>query len=474
VTGVSRVTPRTALLILFGILLTSRLAHIGILWPEETLPLAAAVQMLQGKTLYGEVWFDKPPLVPSIYLLWGAELGWALRIAGALYCFAACVLLYRFATDLWSRREGLLAAWLLGFFLIFGIPSAVLPLAADLLMLVPHIAAVYLAWRGKALWSGVAAGVAFLFNSKAAVVGAVCIVFAPRSLPQLAAGFLIPNAIVFVWLSISGALPSYVQQVWEWGGMLYSRNTFVDRPVWNGFVRTLNWLGFHAALVVGTAAYLMHARDSEKRKLAVWLVLSFAAVAAGWRFFPRYYFHVLPVFALLAARGFFLLPAWRVWILAALLLVPTLRFGPRYIALAADLARGVPHEWDDIVMDQDSREAAALLRHLARPGSTLFVWGYRPEIFAYTRMPAATRFLESQPLTGVYADRHLTQTGVIAPELARQHRTELTRARPDFVLDGLAAYNPPLAITAFPDLAAWLAQYEEIARTNATVLYRRR
>jgi hypothetical protein len=218
----------------------------------------------------------------------------------------------------------------------------------------------------------------------------------------------------------------------------------------------------------------MHARDSEKRKLAVWLVLSFAAVAAGWRFFPRYYFHVLPVFALLAARGFFLLPAWRVWILAALLLVPTLRFGPRYIALAADLARGVPHEWGDIVMDQDSREAAALLRHLARPGSTLFVWGYRPEIFAYTRMPAATRFLESQPLTGVYADRHLTQTGVIAPELARQHRTELTRARPDFVLDGLAAYNPPLAITAFPDLAAWLAQYEEIARTNATVLYRRR
>jgi hypothetical protein len=471
---VSGISARSSLLVLFGILLASRLAHIGILWPEETLPLAAAVQMLHGKKLYLETWFDKPPLVPSIYLLWGAQIGWALRLAGALYTFAACLLLYRFASGLWSRREGILAAWLLGFFLVFGIPSALLPLAADLLMLVPHIAAVYLAWRGQALWSGAATGVAFLFNAKAAVVGAVCVLFAPRLLPQLAAGFLIPNVLAFLWLSISGALPAYLQQVWEWGGMLYSRHTFVDRPVWNGFVRTINWLGFHAAIVAGTAMYLVRAREPQKWKLAAWLVLSFAAVAAGWRFFPRYYFQVLPVFALLAARGFFLLPAWRVWVMAVLLLVPAVRFGPRYFSLAADLAKGAPHEWRDVAMDRDSREAALLLGRFTRPGETLFVWGYRPEIFVYKRMPAATRFLESQPLTGVYADRHLTQTGALVPEWTSRHRAEVARSTPDFVLDGLGAYNPALAITAFPDLSAWLAQYEEIARTNATVLYRRR
>ena len=104
----------------------------------------------------------------------------------------------------------------------------------------------------------------------------------------------------------------------------------------------------------------------------------------------------------------------------------------------------------------------------------MFVWGYRPEIFVYTRMPAAIRFLESQPLTGVYADRHLTQTGALVPELTRWHRAELARSTPDLVLDGLGLYNPALAITAFPDLAQWLARYEEIGRTKATVLYRRR
>jgi hypothetical protein len=430
--------------------------------------------MLHGKTLYLEAWFDKPPLVPAIYLLWGVQIGWVLRLAGALYAFAACLMLYRFAEEMWTPREGLLAAWLLGFFLIFGIPSSVLPLAADLLMLLPHIAAVYLARRGQAFWSGAAAGVAFLFNAKAAIVVAVCILFVPRSLPQLAGGFLIPNAIAFAWLAISGALPSYLQQVWEWGGMLYSRHTFVDRPVWNGLVRTVNWLGFHSAIALGALAYFVRAREPHKWKLTVWVVLSFAAVAAGWRFFPRYYFQVLPVLSLLAARGFFLLPAWRFGVIAVLLLVPFARFGPRYFTLAADLARGSPHEWRDVAMDRDSREAAQLLKRFERPGDSLFVWGYRPEIFAYTRMPAATRFLESQPLTGVYADRHLTQTGALVPELTRRHRAELVRSKPDLVLDGLGLYNPALAITAYPDLSEWLAEYQEIGRTTASVLYRRR
>ena len=38
--------------------------------------------MMHGAALYRDIWFDKPPLVPAIYLLWGARIGWALRIAG--------------------------------------------------------------------------------------------------------------------------------------------------------------------------------------------------------------------------------------------------------------------------------------------------------------------------------------------------------------------------------------------------------
>ena len=105
-------------------------------------------------------------------------MGVLLRIAGAAFVFACCLMLWRFARDLWGPREGLAAALLLGFFLTFGIPAAVMALAPDLLMVLPHIAAVYLAWRGRPLLSGLMAGVALLVNAKAFFVLAACVFFA--------------------------------------------------------------------------------------------------------------------------------------------------------------------------------------------------------------------------------------------------------------------------------------------------------
>ena len=92
---------------------------------------------------------------------------------------------------------------------------------------------------------------------------------------------------------------------------------------------------------------------------------------------------------------------------------------------------------------------------------------------AYTRLPAAARFLESQPLTGVLADRHLTQTGRLPAEWLETNRKELTQSRPDWILDGLGTYNPTLAITAFPDLQGWLSDYKEVQRTTNMVIYAR-
>src|SRR6266849_8723055 len=153
-----------------------------------------------GKVLYRDIWFDKPPFAPVLYAALGGEAGWRLRLAGALYALLCCWIAWGFARDLWGRREGLWAAGLLGFFLIFDFPSSVIPLAADLTMLAPHMAAVWLAVRGRAFWSGVLAGIAFLINSKALFVLAAC---APWCVPQvvpLALGLFAPNAIAAVWL----------------------------------------------------------------------------------------------------------------------------------------------------------------------------------------------------------------------------------------------------------------------------------
>lgn len=445
------------LALLFLGLLAARLCHSAIVWVEEAYPTAAAIQILGGKSLYREIWFDKPPLSAMIYLLWDARIGVILRIAGTAFIFACCWMLWRFAHDLWGPREGLAAALLLGFFLTFGIPSAVMALAPDLLMVLPHIAAVYLAWRGRPFLSGVIAGIALLVNAKAFFVLAACLFFAWPSAGWLLAGFLIPNIVALVWFG-----SPYVDQVWRWGA-LYSEQTFA---LATGFVRTANWAGFQAALIVG-AAFALWKEDRWRWKMAAWLLLSLAAVAAGWRFFPRYYFQLLPVMSLLAARGYTLLGRCRV-IMLALLLIPLIRFGPRYVMLANDLAHHRQSNWSDLALNQDSKAASD---QIANTG-TLLVWGYRPDVFAYTRMPAGSRFLDSQPLTGVLADRHLTSSTPFAPEWAARNRRELIATDPTWIVDGLGPLNPALAITNFPDLREWLEGYREVGRTRFSIIYK--
>lgn len=451
-------------LLLFAGLAAARLAHSGVLWAEDNLPLAAGQQMAHGAVIYRDFWFDKPPLLAAFYI--PLDHGWTLRLAGALYALAVCALAWAFARDAWGRREAWWAAGLTAFFLTFYLPSAVIPVAADLMMLAPHLAAVWMAWRGRALWAGALAGVAFLINPKGLFVLAACAAWGWRGVPGLALGFVAVNAVAATWMWWAGALGSYWEQVWSWG-QVYAGSTFVERPALHGIQRTLAWAGFHAApLVAGIWAW-----RHEKRRGAwmAWAALSLAAAAMGLRFFPRYYFQVLPVVVLLGARGFVLMGRRR-WAVALLLVVPLVRFGPRYPLLAA----GQSETWADIAMDRDSRAASRIVREMARPGDTLVVWGYRPEVFVYTQLPPGSRFLDCQPMTGVPADRHLTQSETLAPALAQANRAELARSRPAFVLDGLGPYNPRLAITSYPDLGGWLADYTPAARTRFTVIYRRK
>lgn len=445
----------------FALLPVSRLCHVGILWEGDSYPLAAALQMLRGRMLYRDLWFDKSPLLPAAYLLWGAQPGWALRLADAAYALLACWIAYRFARELWSEREGLWAAGLLAFFLIFDVPSAVIPVASDLLMLAPHLAAVWLAWKRRPLWSGAMAAVAFWISPKGVFVAAACALWNPAGIPWMAAGFAAVSAVFVAGLAATGALGGYWDQVWQWGRM-YAASPFLESPLRNGVSRTLGWLGFHAALGVSAIWFV---RGKERWRWIGWIAIAGVGVAAGLRFFPRYYFLLLPPLVLMAARGFATLEKKYAGLVALLLLIPAVRFAPSYIAALRD------PEWRDTAMDRDSRAAAEMVRRVAHPGDTLFVWGYRPELYVYTGLPAATRYLDSQPLSGVPADRHLTQSEPIETVESSRRRSELTQSHPAVIVDGLGLYNPRLALRAYPDLQSWMADYREAGRTAGSIVY---
>ena len=473
---------------LTGVILLSRLCHANILWADEDYHLAAAIQMLHGKMLYRDLWYDKPPLTAMVAALFGAWPGWPLRIAGTVVAAASCAVAFRFASDLWSRREGYWAAGLLAFSLIFYLPAATIPLEPDTLMILPHLAAVYLAWKQKPLMAGLAAGLAFAMNIKGAVVLIACLIFAPATGPLVFAGFLIPNVLLMGWLASEHAFPAYTESVWRWG-LLYAGAPPGDSPVENALMRLRNWFGFHAAMALAAGWYFvrefMRKKDNGARpRLLAWTAISLAAAGVGWRFSPHYLNQLLPPLAIAGARGVCLLiaetraPLRRFGTLALAvaaliaMIVAMIRFGPRYFLLAADDLAGRPHAWRDVALDQESRQAAALVRAMARKDDTIFIWGYRPNIVVYTRLPVASRMWESQPLTGVPADRHLRDATSVDPDWARQNRAELTRSFPSFIVDGLSAYNPRLDIRDDPELAAWFKHYCLAGRAGLTTVYR--
>jgi hypothetical protein len=428
------------LLAIFALVLAVRLTHAGVLWIEEAYPMAAAQQLLMGRWPYADFWYDKPPGAIWFYALWGARPGWLMRLAGALYVTACAALAWRLG--------GRWAAWLLAVYLSFGIPSAVMALAPDLLLVAPHLGAVWLAQTGRPLAAGLVAGMGMLIHTKALFVLAVVLLWQPgwRAL----AGFTatLPLHLVFG--------EAYWQQVWAWG-RVYASNTFIDKPLLEFLRRTANWLGFHLSAVAGLCGAHLSWRDWA------WLGLSLASVTLGQRFFPRYYFFLLAPVVVLAGRALGQLRArWR-WALLALLLIPLARFGPRAIQLALG-----DTSWDDLALHRDSQQVARYIREHGKPEDTLFVWGYRPDIDALARRRGGAPFLESQPLNCVFADRHLTQSKPLSGQGCEERLRRFREAEPNWLVDGLGPLNARLRLEAYRNMKG----YALVLRTPSAYLYR--
>jgi hypothetical protein len=442
--------------------------------------------MLAGKVPYRDFWYDKPPLCAAYYSLVGGNSGIALRFLDAAYILVACQFVYRLARACWGELEGRIAALLTGFFTAFYLPAAVIPFAADALLLAPHVAAIYYAYQRRSAWAGFFCGIGLLVNIKAAFVLAVCALWlaipdtqakvpAPQRGLLFLTGLAAPLAVAGMWFWFSGAGPGFYEQVWRWG-LLYSQGSPTTDPFQLGFTRVTAWLGFHAALAIGALLAFPSLSKEQRWKMGIWIAFSFAAVCLGSRFAPRYFLQLLPPLAVLGARGIAVALHWNrkiaLAVLGLLLLLPVVRFGPRYVTLAAADLTGRDPNWSDVAMDLDSQQASAIIHRLAKPGDTLFVWGYRPDIYVYTRLLPGNLFWDSQPLTGVPADRHLSVSTPIYSEASAKNRALFVQSRPEFVVDGLGPLNPALALDVYPEMRQWLTHYKVVARTKLCVIYR--
>jgi hypothetical protein len=109
------------------------------------------------------------------------------------------------------------------------------------------------------------------------------------------------------------------------------------------------------------------------------------------------------------------------------------------------------------------------------------VWGYRPEVYYWSGLTPASKFLSTQPLTGVPADIHFfpgEQIRIISDQDTARARAELVseleRVRPKYIIDELGNFNRLFSITSFPELRDFMSGYRYLTRVERFTVYRSR
>jgi hypothetical protein len=276
------------------------------------------------------------------------------------------------------------------------------------------------------------------------------------------------------------------------------------------------------ALEQAPAASFEHRRTFEPdATLLIWVAVSYGGVMVGGRFFAHYFIQILPALCLVGARGLTGIhsslrtrgPGLRRIAIAILIIgfaVTIVRFHGRGVLLMADFVRGAVSEsnanWYYSMRDREERMVAAEVRNLPDgadaadrvaleairaggprlqkvdgPDDYVFVWGYRPEVYFWSGLLPASRYLSSQPLTGVPADVHYFDEdyrSLLDDEVTAQARLQVVRdleeTQPKYIVDEIGFFNGDLAILRYPELGKVMSSYKYIGSTGRFLLYIRR
>ena len=351
---------------------------------------------------------------------------------------------------------------LLAFFLTFDIHSAVLPLTADLLLLVPHLAAILLRFAHSRCSERPRRGRRISLQRQGRL-GAGRLRGLPRApaLLPFASALSCPMPSRWPGSMRPAPYPPIIDQVWRWPAR-YAGSPVVSDPIRNGADpnRQLARLPRHP----DRRARLIYLVARTAWKFVVWAALCYAGVVLGWRFFPRYFFLLLP------APGRYPRPRMRSARDAC-------AFEPRSLLRRSrsSASRRATSPSPTGATSRSTKTAApprrSRSRH-ARPGSTLYVWGYRPEIFVYTGLKPATKYLECQALTGVPADRHLTQSSVVLTAgHPRSPRRTGGRSAPDILIDGLSPSTRRSRWATTPNCGRGSRSITKWRATQGTIIY---
>lgn len=433
--------------------------------------------ILNGQIPYVDFWDVKPPAIYYIYAfgigLFGSGEG-AIRALDLITVPFTGLILYALAARFSSRRAGLLAMVL--FFVFYFTETFSTLTQSDSIVTLPMTLAVWCVVKAGdtprdsklalrwAFAAGVLAAAVLWFKHYYVLFAMALVIYHIRQRRGIvlkeAGAFIAGGLIVGLGVLLYFAAIGIVDDMLT---VAQSASGYSAVGTDNLLDALLNYLGFRwlhwGVLLILTLLWpIYHWRNRHAGWLMVglWLVSGLAFVILQAKGFDTHWIPMLPPLVLLAAAGTgALLDSIANFINRRG--TQTILYGLTMLGIVAILlvtmwARALPYlrgdetqaEYYAHFQGNDFKPAESLavlhfLRDNIPPNSTLFVWGFRPEIYYLGPYVPATRFIAHFPLVGDWFP---------------------SEWRDEAVMD-LAAANPPIVLVMQADYMPWVTGRNE-------------
>jgi 4-amino-4-deoxy-L-arabinose transferase-like glycosyltransferase len=431
--------------------------------------------LLQGRVPYIDLWNPKPPAVFWVYAGAISLFGQTAAAIRAIDLVLVPLLLIPIA--LIGRRlsgqawVGLLAAGLLAAFYFsetFWTLSqndgiALAPMLWALVFALNAAAAPRRSWPW-ALASGILCGYSFWYKYPFALFAGACVIaycaFVPRPRWRDAFSFALGALIVVLGgagiLAARGALSALIESAQVTSAYTALGLNLPDLLEALGLALGYRWA--HWGLLFALAAIglvLVIRQQRVSLTLGAWLALSTAIMLSQAKAYDYHWLPMLPPLALLGALGLHGLvtrlpgrahsPAMIAALAGLLLLITVNTWGralPYLTGAQTQSAYYRGFQAGEFVADESQAAADFLAAHVL-PGDSLYIWGFRPEIYFLSRLNPPTRFIFQFPLV---ADWY--------PQAWREENVDI-----------LWAALPPYVLVAQVDYMPWVTGSEEDSNT---------
>jgi hypothetical protein len=390
---------------------------------DESIYTSTASELLNGKSLYGEVWCNHMPLAVYfckwMFQLFGTSSS-AIHLGSLLLALITSLVLYFIGSRFFSSRAGGLAALAFAVISLNYYTPRIIGYTPEQLTVVFIASAVFIFLysfqenRSRGFFLVGLLSMAAVCSKPSAVPEAamfILVLFCTarrnkfREILWLVSGFISGIALLLLTLQQSGSLDAW------WHQSILSRMDYVNHIAIFDFLRigSRQLLGFGLIflwlwIMIWSGRKGITSSGFAGRFLWIWLVAAFAGVAMGRRFYANYYIQVFPVLSLMAALavdqilrgGIRARYRWAPTASMILLSMTFLWFHARTLAHWYFLVDHEAHQntemWQMCVIDRNMKAVAEKIQSVTKPDDTIFVWGPSPEFYFLSGRRMATRY----------------------------------------------------------------------------------